>query len=84
MTQVVKNLSANAGDGKDPGSIPEPARSPEKGMAMSPQYSRLENPMNRGAWQATAKGSQIVGATEHTHTQGEYLVHYTSISQVFR
>ena len=29
---------------------------PEKGMAISLQYSCLETPMDRGAWRATAHG----------------------------
>ena len=33
----------------------------EKGMAAHPlQYSCLENSMNRGSWQATAHGLQIL------------------------
>ena len=40
----------------DPGSIPGSGRSPGEGMAPPLQYSCLENPMDRGAWQATARG----------------------------
>ena len=49
---VVKNLAANAGDAEDMGSIPGLRRSPG-GVSGNPlQYSCLENPMGRGAWQA--------------------------------
>ena len=58
---VVKNLSANAGDTRDEGSIPGSGRSPGEGHGNPLQYSRLENPMDRGAWQAMVIGSQWVG-----------------------
>ena len=48
---VVKNLPANAG-ATDVGSIPGLGRS-TGGNGNSLQYSFLENPMERGAWQAT-------------------------------
>ena len=52
---VVKNSPANAGDA---GLIPGPRRSP-RGRNDNPlQYSCLENPMDRGAWQATVTQSQ--------------------------
>ena len=41
----------------DPGSIPESERSPGEGNGNPLQYSRLENPMDRGAWQATVRGT---------------------------
>ena len=47
---VVKNLPANAG-ATDVGSIPGLGRS-AAGNGKSLQYSFLENPMERGAWQA--------------------------------
>ena len=37
----------------DPGSIPGSGRSLGEGNGYPLQYSRLENPMDRGAWQAT-------------------------------
>ena len=43
----------NAGD---PGSIPGLGRSPGEGNGNPLQYSCLENPMDREAWQATAHG----------------------------
>ena len=53
---VVKNPPANAGDVRDAGLIPELGRSLAEGHGNLLQYSRLENPMNRGAWQATILG----------------------------
>ena len=48
-----KNLPANTGDVRDAGSIPGSGRSPGEGNGNLPQYSCLENPMDRGAWKAT-------------------------------
>ena len=50
---MVKNLPANARDIRDAGSIPGLGRSPGEGNGNPLQYSYLENPMDRGAWQAT-------------------------------
>jgi len=49
---VVKNTPANAGDIRDPGSVPESGRSPGGGNGSLFQYSCQENPMDRGAWRA--------------------------------
>ena len=54
MALVVKNLPANAGDIRDAGLIPGLGRSPGGGHGNPPQYSCLENPMDRGAWWAAA------------------------------
>ena len=51
---MVKNLPANAGDLRDMGLIPGSERSPGGGHNSSLQYSCLKNPMDRGAWRATA------------------------------
>ena len=40
----------------DVGSIPRSGRSPGEGNGNPLQYSCLENPMDRGAWQATVYG----------------------------
>ena len=53
---VVKNLPANAGDIRDTGWIPDSGRSPGEGQGNPLQYSCLENPKDRGAWQATVHG----------------------------
>ena len=53
---AVENLPANAGDTGDRGSIPESGRSPGEGNGSPLQYSYLENPTDRGVWQATVHG----------------------------
>ena len=53
---VVKNLPANARDVRDMGLIPGSGRSPGEGNGNPLQYSCLENPMDRGAWQAIVLG----------------------------
>ena len=45
-----------AGDARDVGSIPGSGRAPGEGNGNTLQYSCLENPMDRGAWQATVHG----------------------------
>jgi len=49
---VVKNPPTNAGDVRDAGSIPDLRRYPGGGLGNPLQFSCLENPMERGAWQA--------------------------------
>ena len=49
---MVKNPPANAGNIRDAGSIPGLGRSPGGGHSNPLQYSCLEKPMDRGAWQA--------------------------------
>ena len=51
-----KNLPASAGDLRDVGLIPGWGRFPGEGNGNPLQYSCLENPMDRGAWQATVHG----------------------------
>ena len=53
MFYLVKNPPANAGDAD---SIPGSGRSPGEANGNSLQDSCLENPMDRGTWQATAHG----------------------------
>ena len=53
---VVKNPPFNAGDTRDAGSIPGSEKSPGGGHGNPLQYSCLENPKDRGAWQATVHG----------------------------
>ena len=55
-SSVVKNQPADAGDTGDVGSIPGSGRSPGEANGSPLQYSCLENPMDRGAWQATIHG----------------------------
>ena len=53
MMLVVRKLPASAGDIRDLGLIPGSGRFPGGGHGNPLQYSCLENPMDRGAWQAT-------------------------------
>ena len=53
---MVKNLPANAGDTGDAGLIPGSGRSPGERNGNPFQYSCLENPIDREAWQATVHG----------------------------
>ena len=58
MTSQYKESACNAGD---PSLIPESTRSPGEGNCNRPQYSWLENPVNRGAWWAIVNGVTRVG-----------------------
>ena len=49
-----KASTCNAGDTADTGLILRWERSPGGGHGNPLQYSRLENPLDRGAWWATA------------------------------
>ena len=53
---MVKNLPANVGGIRDTGSIPELGKSSREGHGNPLQYSCLENPVDRGAWQDTVHG----------------------------
>ena len=67
---VVRNPPANAGDIRDTGSVPVSRRSPGRGNSNPLQYSCLENPMDRGAWQAIVHGHKESDMNEQlsTHT----------------
>ena len=52
---MVKNLPTNA-EAAEAGLIPWLVRSPGEGNGKPFQYSCLENPLDRGAWQATVHG----------------------------
>ena len=52
MALEVKNLLAIARDLRDASSIPEMERDPGGRHGNPLQYSCLEDPMDRGAWQA--------------------------------
>ena len=63
---VVKNLSANAGDAQDMGSIPGSGGSPGEGNGKALQYSCPENPMDRGpSWATSPRGPKELDTT-HT------------------
>ena len=67
---VVKNQLANAGGVRNAGSIPGSGGSPGKGNGYPLQYSRLENSMDRGAWQAvTPQGCKESDAIEQLRKQ---------------
>ena len=66
---VVKNPPANAGD-TDLSSTPGSGRPPGGGLGNPFLYSCLENPMDRGDWQAT-----VHGVTESDMTEATYLTH---------
>ena len=68
---VVKNSPAKAGAIRDVVLIPGSGRSPGEGHGNPLQYSCLEKPLDRGAWQATVHGTAESNTTEatyvHTH-----------------
>ena len=69
---MVKKPPPNAGDIRDVGLIPGLGRSSGGGHGNPLQYSCLENPMDRAAWQATVHRvteSDMTERTEHTHKQ---------------
>ena len=69
---VIKNPPANPGDVTDVGSIPGSGRSPRGGHSNPLQCSFLENPMDRGAWQATVhKVVKSWARLKHLGTQAQ-------------
>ena len=58
LSSFDKETACNAGD---LGLIPGSGRSPGEGNGNPLQYSCLENPMDRGAWQSTVHGVTRVG-----------------------
>ena len=72
VSLLIKNLPANAGDGRDMGLIPGSGRSPGGGHGYSLQCSFLENPMDRGAWWASVhrvaqSWTRLKWLSIHTH-----------------
>ena len=63
-----KEFTCNAGDSGDIGLIPGLGKSTGEGNCNSLQYSCLENPMDRGAWQATVYGVVKSQTLLSTHT----------------
>ena len=57
-SSVGKSSACNA---EDPGLIPGQGRSPGEGNGSPLQYSCLENPMDKGAWQATVHAIARIG-----------------------
>ena len=69
---MVKYSPANVGDVGDMSLIPGLGRSPGEANGNPLQYSCLENPMGRGAWQAIVHGvtkSQTRLKRHSTHPQ---------------
>ena len=70
---MVKKPPANAGDARDMDSNPGLRRSPGVGNGNPLQHSRLENPMDRGAWWATIHAvTKQSETTEHNTAQIPY------------
>ena len=70
---VIKNLPANAVDAREASSVPGLGTSPGGGNGNPLQYSCWDNPMDRGAWQATVlrvSKSRTTEATEQVHNTG--------------
>ena len=65
---VVKNLPASAGDKRDTGLIPGSGRPLTERNGNSLQYSWLENPMDRGPWQATVHDCMDKESDTEEHT----------------
>ena len=70
---VVKNPRATTGDLRDEGSISGLGRFPGGGHENPLQYPFLENPMDRGTWQATAHGIIRVGHNSATKSPPPYI-----------
>ena len=62
---MLQNPPANAGD---VGLIPGSGTSPEEGNGNPLQYCPLENPMDRGTWQATVHSVTELDMTERLNT----------------
>ena len=54
---MVKNPAASAGDIRDTGSIPGSGSCPGGGHGNLLQYHCLENPVERGVWEAAVHGA---------------------------
>ena len=89
---MVKNPPADAGDTSDAGSIPGLGRFQHRAGNGNPlQYSCLENPTDRGAWQAAVHGATksrkqlkhvCMYTRTHTHTHTQILFDEASINSL--
>ena len=70
---MVKNPPVNSGATGDVGLVSGLGRSPGEGNGNPLQYPCLENPMDRGAWQATVHGIARVGYDLAAHMTGAVL-----------
>ena len=69
-----KESACNAGDTRDTGLILGSGRSPKEGNGNALQYSCLENPTDREAWQSTIQRSQRVGHNWATKRTIDYYI----------
>ena len=85
---MVKNPLTSAGDRRDGGSVPGLGRSRGEGNGNPLQYSRLENPMDKGAWWATVhsitkSGTQLsMWATHSVWERRELCREFQSLQRV--
>ena len=86
LAPLVRNPPASAGDTGDLCSIPGLGRSPGEGNDVPAQHFCLQNPMDRGAWQAkvheVAKSHLRLNTRTHTHTSAYTHVNITCTSHV--
>ena len=66
VAPAVKNPAANVGDVRNMGPVPGSGRSPGGGHGTPLKYSCLENPVDRGAWQASVRRVAELDMTEAT------------------
>ena len=71
--QLVKNSPVNAGDTGDTGLIPGSGRSPGGRRGNPLLSSRLEDPMDRGAWWATVHGVAESSTRQSTHKDRRFI-----------
>ena len=76
---MVKNPPANAEAAGEAGLIPGSGRSPGEGNSKPLQYSCLENPMVRGAWQTQAA---VLGVSESQVRQSNCSGRHTAVVSV--
>ena len=79
---MVKNPPANAGDIRDERSILGLGRSPGEGNGNTLQYSCLENPVHRGAWQVTVHRVTESDTTEATSHDTQHSASLSLMSAV--
>ena len=70
---MVKSLRANTGDIRYVGSVLGSGRSLGGGHRNPPQCSCLENPLDRGAWQAPVRGVTRSRTRLSTHTTAYFM-----------